>query len=284
MLLQGFYNGLSAGSIYVMIALGLALVFSIMRILQFAHGEIYMLGAYVAYYAYAQAGLNFFAALIVSGIALAAVGVFLEKYMFRRLRANVEPALLAAIGLSLILQNAAVIAFSNYTKYIQVPAWLSGVVMLGGAGIPSLRLIIAIIGLVLVIALVLIIRLTKVGRAMVAISQDSDAAALHGINVNRISSLSMAIGCAMAAIAGGLMGALLGLSPYMGTFALTKAIAVIILGGIGSIPGAILGGFIIGLLDNLLPLYTNTTIAAIAGFSVIIIILLIRPRGLLGRE
>jgi len=284
MLLQGVYNGLSAACVYVLVALGLALVFSIMRILQFAHGEIYMLGAYIVYYLYSEYRLNYFVALIGAGLALGVLGILLERYMFRRLRGNMEPALLAAIGLSLIFQNAAVILFSSYNKWIEIPSMLSGVVMLVGASISWLRLSIGIIGLILVIALVLVIRLTKVGHAMVAISQDAESAALQGINVNRISAISMAIGCALAAIAGGLMGTLLGLSPYMGTFALTKAIAVIILGGIGSIPGAILGGFIIGLLDGLVPLYANSTIAAIVGFSFIILILLLRPKGLFGHD
>jgi branched-chain amino acid transport system permease protein len=136
----------------------------------------------------------------------------------------------------------------------------------------------------LTLALFLVIHKTKVGKAMLAISHDPEAAALQGINVNRISSISMGIGCALAAIAGGLMGSLLQLAPYMGTFAITKGIAVIILGGIGSILGAVLGGLILGLVDSLVALFTSGTIAAIVGFCVIILILLIRPKGLFGHD
>jgi branched-chain amino acid transport system permease protein len=142
--------------------------------------------------------------------------------------------------------------------------------------------LIVFIGAVLTLALFLVIQKTKVGQAMLAISQDPDAAALQGIDVNHISSLSMGIGCALAAIAGGLMGSLLQLTPDMGVLAITKGIAVIVLGGIGSITGAVIGGLILGLVDGIVPLFANSTIAAIAGFCVIIFILLIRPKGLFG--
>jgi branched-chain amino acid transport system permease protein len=285
MFLQAFYNGLSSGCVYVLIALGLALIFSIMRILQFAHGEIYMLGAYIVYYLYSEAGVNFFVSLVMAGIAMGLVGIVLERILFRRLRhANMDVGLLAAIGLSLILQQAGVILFSSYNKWITAPPILSGVVQLGDGVISRLRLAMAIIGIILVVALVLVVRYTKIGRAMVAISQDSESASLQGININRISGLVMAIGCSLGAIAGGLMGTLLALTPFMGAFALTKGIAIIILGGIGSIPGTIVAGLIIGLVDGLVPLYANATIAAIVGFSLIILILLIKPTGLFGHD
>jgi branched-chain amino acid transport system permease protein len=285
MLGQAILNGLSAACVYVLIALGLALIFSIMRILQFAHGEIYMLGAYVVYYLYSVAHMNYFMSLIIAGIGLAIFGIILERVMFRRLRgANMDIGLLAAIGLSLILQQAGVLLFSSYNKWISTPSFLQGVVHLGGADISKLRLTIAIIGVVLVAALVLVIRLTKIGRAMVATSQDADSAALQGINVNRISSFVMAVGCGLGAIAGGLMGTLLALTPFMGASALIKAIAIIILGGIGSIPGAIIGSLIIGLIDGVMPLYTNSTIAAILSFFIVILVLLIKPTGLLGHD
>jgi branched-chain amino acid transport system permease protein len=279
---QGIFNGLASGWIYVLVALGLTLIFSIMRILLFAHGEIYMLGAYVVYYVCVKGGINFFWALMVSALALGVVGILLEKFMFRRIRGEMEPAILAAIGLTLLFQTLAVIAFGAYLKYI--PSIFPGVLKLGGIRLSWDRLLIVFIGLVLTLALFLVIRKTKVGKAMLAISQDPDAAALQGINVNRVSSLSMGIGCALAAIAGGLMGSLLQLTTYMGTFAITKGIAVIILGGIGSVPGAVLGGLILGLVDGLVPLFTSGTIAAIVGFCVIILILLIRPKGLLGHD
>jgi len=284
MLWQSIFAGFTEGWIYILVALGLALCFSIMRILQFAHGEIYMLGAYVAFYLISAAHMNFFVALIISGLALGLLGIILERVMFRRLRGNMETALLAAIGLTLIFQTLGAILFTSYTKYILVPNILSGVLVLWGARLPWIRVAIAIIGLVLVLILILIVRKTKIGHAMEAISQNAEAAALQGININPITAITLGISCALAAIAGTLMGTLLPLSPYMGTFAITKAIGVIILAGIGSIPGVIAGGLILGLVDGVVPLYTDPTIATIISFSIIILILLFKPEGLFGHE
>jgi branched-chain amino acid transport system permease protein len=210
------------------------------------------------------------------------LGVLLERFMFRSIRGDMEPAVLACIGLSLLFQTLAVIAFGTYLKYI--PSIFPGVLKLGGLRLSKDRLLVMAIALTFTLALILVVNKTKVGKAMLAISHDPDAAALQGINVNRISSLTMGIGCALAAIAGGLMGSLLQLAPYMGTFAMTKGIAVIILGGIGSVPGAVIGGFLLGLVDGLVPLFTSATVAAIVGFSVIVLILLIKPKGLLGHD
>ncbi|HUJ69854.1 MAG TPA: branched-chain amino acid ABC transporter permease [Syntrophorhabdales bacterium] len=281
-LYQGIFNGLASGLIYILVALGLTLLFSILGILNFAHGEIYMLGAYVVYYACVAAHINFFLSLLLSAFALGILGILLERFVFRRIRGDMEPAVLAAIGLTVLLQTVAVIAFGTYLKYI--PSIFPGILKLGGLRLSKDRLLVMGIALVFTTALLLVINKTKIGKAMLAISHDAEAAALQGINVNRISALTMGIGCALAAVAGGLMGSLLQLAPYMGTFAMTKGIAVIILGGIGSVPGAVIGGFILGLVDGLAPLFTSGTIAAIIGFSVIVLILLIKPKGLLGHD
>ncbi|MGA2106508.1 MAG: branched-chain amino acid ABC transporter permease [Syntrophorhabdales bacterium] len=281
-LYQGIFNGLASGLIYILVALGLTLLFSILGILNFAHGEIYMLGAYVVYYACVGAHINFFWSLLLSAFALGIVGILLERFMFRPIRGDLEPAVLACIGLTVLLQTVAVIAFGTYLKYI--PSIFPGILKLGGLRLSKDRLLVMGIALVFTTALLLVINKTKIGKAMLAISHDAEAAALQGINVNRISALTMGIGCALAAVAGGLMGSLLQLAPYMGTFAMTKGIAVIILGGIGSVPGAVIGGFILGLVDGLAPLFTSGTIAAIIGFSVIVLILLIKPKGLLGHD
>lgn len=281
-LYQGIFNGLASGLIYILVALGLTLLFSILGILNFAHGEIYMLGAYVVYYACVGAHINFFWSLLLSAFALGIFGILLERSVFRRIRGDMEPAVLACIGLTVLLQTVAVIAFGTYLKYI--PSIFPGILKLGGLRLSKDRLLVMGIALVFTTALLLVINKTKIGKAMLAISHDAEAAALQGINVNRISALTMGIGCALAAVAGGLMGSLLQLAPYMGTFAMTKGIAVIILGGIGSVPGAVIGGFILGLVDGLAPLFTSGTIAAIIGFSVIVLILLIKPKGLLGHD
>jgi branched-chain amino acid transport system permease protein len=282
MVLQGISNGMIMGWMYVLVAIGLTLVFSILRIVQFAHGEIYMLGAYCTYYVAVVLGLSVFAALAVSALALALLGVILERVLFRRFRGNVETGMIAAIGLIILFQTLATVGFGTESKWI--PSTISGVLSLGGIQLPWDRAISVVIGILLVLALYLFIRMTKIGQAMVALSQDSDAAILQGIDINRVSAVSMAIGCALAAIAGGLMGPIFQVQPAMGGFAMSKGIAVIILGGLGSIWGAVIGGLILGLIDGLIPLFANSTVASIVGFILIILLLIVRPHGLFGHD
>jgi branched-chain amino acid transport system permease protein len=282
MLWQGIINGISAGWIYVLVALGLTLVFGIMRIVQFAHGEIYMLGAHAVYYACVILGINIFVSFVISAIALSLLGMIIERYLFRRFRGQIEPSIVVAIGLILLLQTIAVVAFGSSEK--NIPRLISGVLTVGGIRLAWDRVLAVLVGVGFVLALALFIRGTKIGQAMVAISQDTDAAALQGINVNRISSISMGIGCALAAIAGGLMGSIFSVEPFMGSFAISKGLAVIILGGLGSVMGAVAGGLILGLIDGVVPLYYSTTMSHIVGFVCIILILIIRPKGLMGHE
>lgn len=270
------------GGIYVLVALGLTIIFGIMGIVQFAHGEIYMLGAYCVYYVSVVRGMNVFVAFILSAITLGLGGVILERFLFRRFRGQIEPSIIIAIALILLLQTTAVVGFGTQSKWI--PKIIPGVLTVWSVRLAWDRVLAVLIGITLMFLLFLFIQWTKAGQAMVAISQDPDAAALQGVNVNRISSLSMAIGCALAAIAGGLMGAIFQTDPFMGGFAMAKGIAVIVLGGLGSIPGAVIGGLILGLLDGLVPLVANTTVATTIGFILIIFILIIKPRGLLGHE
>jgi branched-chain amino acid transport system permease protein len=277
---QGVFNGLMMGGIYVLVALGLTIIFSIMGIVQFAHGEIYMLGAYCVYYVSVVRGMNVLVAFILSALTLGLGGIILERFLFRRFRGQIEPSIIIAIALILLLQTTAVVGFGTQSKWI--PKIIPGVLTVWSVRLAWDRVLAVLIGISLMFLLFLFIQWTKAGQAMVAISQDPDAAALQGVNVNRISSLSMAIGCALAAIAGGLMGAIFQADPFMGGFAMAKGIAVIVLGGLGSIPGAVMGGFILGLLDGLIPLVASTTVATAIGFILIIFILIIKPRGLLG--
>ncbi len=279
---QGIFNGLVMGWIYVLIALGLTIVFSIMGIVQFAHGEIYMLGAYCTYWIAVVLGLNVFAALLLSAVVMSLAGIILEKLLFRRFRGQIDGSIIVAIGLILLLQTIAAIGFGTQDKWI--PAMIPGVLSILNIKIPWERVLSVITGIVLVLVLFLFIRRTKMGQAMVATSQDTEAATLQGINVNRVSMISMAIGCALAAIAGGLMGAIFGVQPVMGSYAMEKGIAVIILGGLGSIWGAVIGGLLLGLIDGLVPLVSNTTVASIIGFSIIVLILIVKPKGFFGHE
>jgi branched-chain amino acid transport system permease protein len=279
---QSALNGLTAGWIYVLVAVGLTLVFSIMNIVQFAHGEVYMLGAYVSYFLLKLYGFSFWEALPITALLIGLLGLVLERFFFRPFRGRFELSIIVAIGLMLLLQTVAVVGFGTDTKTL--PSIIPGVLTVSGITLSWDRLLIIFCAIVLVSALFLLIQKTKIGQAMVAVSQNTYAAALQGIDVNRISAVAMAIGCALAAIAGALMGSIFSTSPYMGTFTITKGIAVIILGGLGSIPGAVVGGLILGLIDGLIPPLLNQTMATIFGFGVIIIVLLLRPRGLFGHD
>ena len=281
-LAQSILNGLSAGWIYILVAVGLTLVFGIMNIIQFAHGEIYMLGAFGSYYLCTLYGLSFWEALPITIVLIGLLGLVLEKFFFRPFRGRFELSIIVAIGLMLLLQTVAVVAFGTSTK--TMPSIIPGVLTVGGVTLSQDRLLAILVGIVLISALFFLIQKTKIGQAMVAVSQDPYAAALQGIDVNRISAIAMAIGSALAAIAGSLMGSIFSTAPFMGTFAITKGIAVIILGGLGSIPGAVVGGLILGLIDGLVPPILSTTMGAVIGFVVIIIVLLLRPRGLFGHE
>jgi len=282
MLFQGIINGLSAGWIYVLVALGLTLVFGIMRIVQLAHGEMYMLGAHVVYFCCVVLGINVILSFFISAAALSLVGITVERWMLRRFSGAIEPSVIVSIGLIILFQTLAVVAFGSSEK--SIPRFIPGVLNIMGLRMSWDRLLAVLVGGGLVFFLYLFIRGTRVGQAMIAISQDREAAALQGINVNRISSYTMAIGCALAAVAGGLMGSIFSVEPFMGVFAITKGLAVIILGGLGSVSGAVIGGLILGLIDGLVPLYYSTTLANILGFITIIIILIIRPKGLMGHD
>lgn len=281
-LLQSILNGLALAGIYILIALGLTLVLSIMGIVQISHGEIYMIGAYCVYYLVATLAVGFLPAIIIATLFVGGIGVFLERFCFRPFRGEPDRAMTVAIGLILILQNAILFIAGGNPRSFSTP--ITGVLYIAGVSIAWKRLTIVLVGFGLLIALFLFIKYTKTGQAMLAISQDRDGAALQGINIDRISAVAMFMGCGLAAVAGGLIGALFSISPTMGSFALMKGIAVIILGGLGSIGGAVIGGIILGLVDGVLPAVTTSHIAGLVGFAAIIVILLFRPQGLWGHE
>lgn len=279
---QSILNGFSSAGIYILVALGLTLVLSIMNIVQLAHGEIYMIGAYGVYYMVVSLGLNFLLALVISTLLVGGLGILLERLCFRPFRGQPDRALIISIGLILVLQNVVLSIAGGTPKLFSSP--FTGVLQILGTSISWERLSIVLIGFGLLAALFLFVRMTRTGQAMLAISQDREGAALQGINIDRISAVAMFFGCALAAIAGALVGSLFSISPTMGSFALMKGIAVIILGGLGSIPGAVVGGLILGLIDGIMPVLTTTYIAGLIGFAAIIIILIFRPQGIWGHE
>jgi branched-chain amino acid transport system permease protein len=281
-LAQSLLNGFALAGIYILIALGLTLVLSIMGIVQISHGEIYMIGAYSVYYMVAALGVNFLLAILIATLFVGLIGVFLERVCFRPFRGEPDRAMTVAIGLILILQNVVLFIAGGNPRSFSSP--ITGVLRIAGIAIAWKRLAIVLVGIGLLVALFLFIKYTRKGQAMLAIAQERDGAALQGINIDTISAIAMFMGCGLAAIAGGLIGSLFSISPTMGSFALMKGIAVIILGGLGSISGAVVGGLILGLIDGVLPALTTTHIAGLVGFAAIIIILLFRPQGISGHE
>ena len=279
---QSILNGLALSGIYILIALGLALVLSIMGIVQVSHGEIYMIGAYSVFYIVAVLGGNFFLALVLSTLFVGGLGIVLERFCFRPFRGRPDRAFTISIALILILQNVVLSLAGGNPRTYSSP--FTGVLHIFSITISWKRLIIVLVGLGLLVALFLFIKMTKTGQAMLAISQEREGAALQGMNIDRISAVAMFLGCGLAAIAGALIGALFSITPTMGSFALMKGIAVIILGGLGRISGAAVGGLILGLIDGIVPALTTSHIAGLIGFGAIILILLFRPQGIMGHE
>ena len=280
-------NGLNVGVIYAMIALGYTMVYGIAKMLNFAHGDIIMVGGYAIYVFCAMSGSlpMFFAAIAISVIVCTLLGITVEKVAYRPLRgASPLAVLITAIGVSYLLQSLAQIIFKSAPKRVAVPDL--GKIMIGALGIKVSTLITLAVSIAVMIALSCFIKYNKIGRAMLAVSEDRGAAELMGVNVNKIITITFAIGSALAALAG--LFYLLQ-SPYMtttfGAMPGIKAFTAAVIGGIGSIPGAMVGSIVLGIIEAVCD-----AIPAVAPykdaveFSILIIILLVRPTGLLGKK
>jgi len=280
LLVQSAVIGLSIGSIYILMALGLTLMFGMMHIINFAHGAIYMLGAFVIYYVYFQWGTPYFLAFLLAMILLGAFGFLVERCVYRPIKGGIEPTLVALLALTTLLQAAGYPVFGPLDKH--VPPVFVGTRNILGVMISVERLMIIPIAGALVIGLYLFINKTKMGGAMRAIEQDREAAALQGVNVHVVNALAFAVGFALAAAGGALMAPIFKLDPMMGEQPLLKAFIIIILGGLGSIPGAILGGLMLGLIDSIVATAFGAEPAFLLSFVFIILLLLFKPTGLFG--
>jgi branched-chain amino acid transport system permease protein len=280
---QVLLNGFMDASIYILVALGLTLTLSIAGILNLAHGEIYMLGAYLTYYFSVRLGLHFILALTLGILLMGVLGILIERVFFRPFYKNESfwSSVMMATGLMLTLQTFGKVAFGSTSRIISTP--FKGTFVIAGASISFERLIIIGISLLFVAGIFIMLQRTRIGQSMIAISQNRKGAALQGISVKRVSTFTLFVGCALAALAGGLMGAIFSLSPSMGSPALLKGIAVIILGGLGSIPGVVAGGLILGFVDSIVPLVASVEAGTMVGFLIIILILIFRPQGIMGR-
>ena len=280
MLIQATLNGFGLAVVYILVALGLTLIFSILDVINFAHGEFYMLGGFVTYYGFAVFGINYFVTLGLAVVAVGAAGVLAERLVFRHLRGKTLNAFIVSLGLLWVLQASAQLGFGVLDK--SVPSAVSGIVRVFGFIISRERLVVILVASALMVALYAFLKLTPTGQAMRAAAQDADAAALQGIDIELISALGFGIGCALAGAAGALLAPIFAVSPTMGALPVVKAFIIIIVGGMGSLPGAVLGGLLLGAVEGVGTLFMSSAAVNMLGFLVVIAILLVRPRGLLG--
>ncbi|MCC6196641.1 MAG: branched-chain amino acid ABC transporter permease [Burkholderiales bacterium] len=281
MIEQMAINGLLSGFVYVIMALGFTLIFGIMRIVNFAHGELYMISAFAMLLLYGSYGVNYFVALPVAVLITAAVGALLERFLFRRFVGNELGGMIMSLALAILLQALALMLFGPDEQTMARP--VSGVWRIGDAVVSLDRALVALCALVALIAFYFFIKFTRLGLAMQAVAQDRETASLMGIEANSIYLASFAIGAGLAGVAGALMAPVYNVSPNMGELPLLKAFVVVILGGLGSIPGALLGGLLIGVSESVFATLFNSTIALIASFAIVFLVIIVRPRGLLGK-
>lgn len=284
-ILQQLVNGLSLGSIYALLALGYTMVYGIIKLINFAHGDIYMLGAFWGYYVINVWHLSFWPALITAMVFCAFVGMLTEYLAYRPLRHSPRiAALITAIGVSFLLENGMSYLFgSNVRNFPQAMAVKQ--YHLGGVSISNIQILILAVSIVLMILLQLIVQRTKMGKAMRAVSVDPDAAQLIGINIDRTISFTFALGSALAGAAGVMIGLYYNsIDPLMGMTPGIKAFVAAVLGGIGLIPGAAIGGFVIGLLETITQALGFSAYKDAVVYAVLIIILLVKPAGILGKN
>ena len=279
-------NGISLGSIYAIIALGYTMVYGIARMLNFAHGDVIMIGSYLVFITVSTMGLPTILGIIIAMVVCTLLGMTIEKVAYSPLRnATSLAVLITAIGVSYLLQNIALLVFGANPKSFQSVVPFEPLVLADGQLVITGVSIVAIIsGIVIMIGLTLFVNNTKAGCAMKAVSEDRGAAQLMGINVNGTISLTFAIGSALAAIAGVLLcSAYPTLTPYTGSMPGIKAFTAAVFGGIGSIPGAMIGGLLLGVIEILGKAYISSQLADAIVFAVLIIVLLVKPTGILGK-
>lgn len=285
--LQQVMNALSLGSIYALIALGYTMVYGIIKLINFAHGEIYMIGAFVGYWVMRVFELGVFEALIAAMLVCTVLGVLIERIAYRPLRKSTRLAsLITAIGVSLLLQYTMMrFVGADPRAYPALPDYMTKVFTIGGVVIRSQQLFIIGISVLLMILLQFIVKTTRMGKAMRAVSQDPEAAQLMGISVDRTISFTFAIGSALAGAAGVLVGIYYNtINPFMGIMPGLKAFVAAVFGGIGIIPGALIGAFVIGGAETAVSSFGFSLLRDGVVFAILIVILILKPTGLLGKN
>ncbi|QSZ26958.1 branched-chain amino acid ABC transporter permease [Aceticella autotrophica] len=285
--IEQLINGLSLGSIYALIALGYTMVYGIMKLINFAHGDIYMVGAFTGFFASTTLHLGFIPSLLLAMLVSTIFGVTIERIAYRPLRGKSKISILiTAIGVSLFLENSGIILFTPRTRtYPQIFKQHVYSLLNGYVTISNQQIVIFVVSIIMMVGLQFIIYKTKIGKAMRAVSLDPDAAKLMGVNVDNTVSFTFAIGSALAAVAGVLVGIYYNsIDPLMGIMPGLKAFIAAVLGGIGIIPGAMVGGLLMGVIEAMVSGYGSSLYRDGVAFALLIIILIIKPAGLFGKN
>lgn len=277
---QTLLVGVNLGAFYVLIALGFTLMFGIMGVLNMAHGTIYMIGAMIAFYIYGQAGLSFFIALPLAMVITGLFGVLVERFLIRPSGGELLQVWLITVALWLGLQGVAYLVFGFVARGVPPP--VTGTTTVLGLGISNYRLLVIGVAAVLIGGVYYLIHRTKIGLAMRAVEEDKIAATIQGVNLNTLNGFVFLVGFALAGAAGALMAPAYSISPTIGLTPLLKAFMIVALGGMGSVPGAIAGGMLLGLADSFLGVQFGISMAYILTWIMIIVILIFRPKGLMG--
>jgi branched-chain amino acid transport system permease protein len=281
-LIDTLLNSAMASAATALVAIGLALVFGVMRVENFAHGELYMVGAYVTWYVSTVLQLTYFPALICAVLVTALIGAGMEVALFRRLRSNPVGCLIVTIGVLLVLQTAAVwFAGINSTLLVESP--FRGSLRLGSLALPWHRLFVILAAIMLMLALTWLLRRTMFGWAVRAMAQDREAAGLQGISIGKVAIVAMMLSAGLAGAAGGLMAPIVRISPFMGQPVIITAFIVIIMGGLGSMEGAIIASILYSTFFTFVSTYIDSTVAAIAGLCIMLGVLVFMPSGLMGK-
>jgi branched-chain amino acid transport system permease protein len=281
--LQHLVNTLILGGTYALLGIGLTLIFGIMRVVNFTHGELYAFGAYAVFALSMLLGANFFLALVLALLGGMALGALIEIVLLRPMRgADIDTTMLVMIGAWIIMQNLEMLTWGGVAKAVVTP-FPEVPLVIGSVSVSYLRVFVLVMALVLIAATYFLINRTKLGKAMRATFQDADTAALMGVSINRIYTATFAIGSGLAAAAGALLGPVFLAFPTMGDLAALKSFAIVILGGLGSITGATIGGFILAFVEELGAGYVSSGYRDAMGFVIIILVLMFRPTGLFAR-
>jgi len=281
--LQHLVNAVVLGGTYALLGIGLTLIFGIMRVVNFTHGELYAFGAYTVYLVAAALGLNFFFGLVVAVVAGMLLGAMIEITLLRPMRAaDIDTVMLVMIGAWIVMQNTELLVWGGVAKAIVTP-FPDAPLVIGPVSISWLRVFVLAAALLLILGAYALIHRTKLGKAMRATFQDPDAAALMGVHIKGIHTATFAIGSGLAAAAGALLGPVFLVTPTMGDLASLKAFAIVILGGLGNITGATIGAFILALVEELGAGYVSSGYRDAMGFLIIIVVLLFKPTGLFAR-